>query len=524
MRNEAAMSGGLPEAARAPRSAGRGSLLVLAMLLALALVLFWPSIAGLAELWSHPERRTYQHGYLIAAIALWLLYRERRRVAANAEGPSPALLLLAAVGGVAWAVAWNAGLQVVHFLLWPAVFWTAAAGALGLRAGGVLLLPVAYLYFAMPVWDALTPALQGATVLANNLFATVIGMPVLIEGNYIHIPEGSFEIAGGCSGLNYLIVGLAIAALLGEVNRDRPGRRLLLIAIGGGLALVSNWLRVFIIIFAGHVTDMDHYLVRVDHYNFGWVLYAFVLMLFFYVARKLPDSPVVPAADPSVATPARGLRPTPVMAAVVALGLGPLLAGSLRLTGAEADAHDVAVGVGQVELKDAVEWHSAPAIGDWVPVFPGAHAESLVEYSRGESRITAYTATYLRQSQGRELIGHDSRVEGGSRGRLALSGPMLASTDPVIEAMEAEWRGTGASSALIWWTYRIGSRDFTSGLRAQLWYGLASLWSDPVSAIVALRSECRPDCAQARLVLQDFAAVALPELLATAGRTGESLE
>ena len=101
----------LPEAARAVRSAGLGWLLVLAMFLLLALVLFWPSIAALAELWSHPERRTYQHGYLIGAIALWLLYRERQRIAAAVEHPSPALLVLAAIGSVAWAVAWNAGLQ-----------------------------------------------------------------------------------------------------------------------------------------------------------------------------------------------------------------------------------------------------------------------------------------------------------------------------------------------------------------------------------------------------------------------------
>jgi exosortase/archaeosortase family protein len=352
----------------------------------------------------------------------------------------------------------------------------------------------------------------------------MIGMPVLIDGNYIHIPEGTFEIAGGCSGLNYLIVGLAIAALLGEVNRDRPGRRILLVVIGGGLAIASNWLRVFIIIYAGHVTDMDHYLVRVDHYNFGWVLYAFVLALFFYIARKLPESK---AADgpvlPPVPSPGGPSIAYGAFAAVV-LVLGPWLTGSMRLTGSDEPAAGAGAGVSQMEVLQSLEWQPAPAIGDWVPVFPGADAESLVEFARGESRVTAYTATYLRQSQGRELVGHDSRIEGLAPGQLTLSGVRIAATGPGISAIEARWHSAGGANALIWWTYRVGSRDFTNGLRAQLWYGLASLWSDPVSAIVALRSECRPDCEQARIVLQDFAAKALPELLAAASRRGDSLE
>ncbi|MGE3906711.1 MAG: exosortase A [Reyranellaceae bacterium] len=518
------MSDGVLHAAS--RGASLRPLVVLALLVAVALVAFWPSISALMELWSHPEWRTYQHGYLIAVITLWLLFRERQRIANAVGRPSPGMLIIASAGAVAWAIAWNAGLQVVHFLLWPVILWAAVTGALGKQAGRALAPPIAYLYFAIPIWDALTPGLQSATVLANKVLAMVVGMPVLIEGNFIHIPEGSFEIAGGCSGLNYLVVGLAIAALLGEVNQDRPRRRLLLMAIGGALAIASNWLRVFIIIYVGHITDMDHYLVRVDHYNFGWVLYAFVLALFFYIARKLPEAKAAAGADPDLpqvpSTDGRSI--VYAVFATVIVALGPWLAGNLRLAGTDELAAGAGVGVSQIELPQSLEWQPAPAIGDWIPIFPGAEAESLVEFTQGESRVTAYTATYLRQAQGRELIGHDSRIEGLVPGRLTKSGVRIAATGPGISAMEAHWRSTGGSDAVIWWTYRIGSRDFTNGLRAQLWYGLASLWSDPVSAIVALRSECRPDCGQARQVLHDFAADALPGLLAAASRRGESLE
>jgi exosortase A len=498
-------------------------LLVVAALVLAAVAAFWPSMEAIAALWSHPERRTYQHGYLIAALALWLLFRSRGQLVAATSAPVPALLALAAAGSICWLVAYRAGLQAVHVLLWPVVLWAAMTGALGLRAGRILLAPVAFLYFALPVWDALIPLLQQGTVLANRLLGTVFGVPMLIEDTLVHIPEGSFEIAGGCSGLNYFIVGIAIAGLLGEINGDSARRRLLLLAISGALAIASNWLRVFIIIYAGHVTDMTHYLVRVDHYNFGWVLYAFVLGVFFLIVRRLPDSNPERAA-PGNRSAAMSPRMPAALAALAGLALGWMVSVTADLGQARDNADNGQAGRRDIDDVRFGPWQPGPAMGDWVPVFPGADAESLVDFTREGERIGVYTATYLRQAQGRELIGHDSRVQGSGSGRLAMHNVRAIAGAIPMEAIEAEWRSASGSRALLWWTYRVGSSEFTSGLRAQLWYGLASLWSEPVSAVVAMRAECRPDCEQARSSLQEFAAEALPAMLTAASRTGVSLE
>jgi len=498
-------------------TASRGPLWVSLGLVALAIAVFWPSVAALAELWSHPERRTYQHGYLIAAIAFWLLYRERGRLAAAVSAPAWPMLAVAALGGFAWAVAWNASLQVLHFLIWPAVLWSALTGAFGWRAGRVLLLPVGFVYFAMPIWDALTPLLQIATVKANEVLALLAGMPVIIEDTLVHIPEGSFEIAGGCSGLNYLIVGLAIATLLGEVNRDTPRRRVTLIAIGAAMAIASNWLRVFIIIYAGHASDMTHYLVRVDHYNFGWVLYAFVLAGFFLIARRLPvaDRPAGMEAQPA----RFHASPAVLIAAVAAVGLGPAVSHASTFV-AVRTARPHGVGVSVLDIDVADRWRAMPASGDWVPVFPGADAESLVEFSSGTETVAAYTATYLRQAQGRELIGHDSRVEGSGRGRLAIRGSRRVRSEPAIDVIEGEWRDAGGGSSLLWWTYQVGALRFTNGLAAQLYYGLAALRKPPISSVVVLRVACRRDCDQARQSLESYSADLLPQLLAASVHGG----
>ena len=45
---------------------------------------------------------------------------------------------------------------------------------------------------------------------------------------------------------------------------------------------------MFIIIVAGDLTDMQHYLVRVDHSVFGWVVFAVAMVAFLLLAGRRP--------------------------------------------------------------------------------------------------------------------------------------------------------------------------------------------------------------------------------------------
>ena len=41
-----------------------------------AVILLWPTMESLLRQWTDGENRTYTHGPLIAAISLWLIWRE----------------------------------------------------------------------------------------------------------------------------------------------------------------------------------------------------------------------------------------------------------------------------------------------------------------------------------------------------------------------------------------------------------------------------------------------------------------
>ncbi|HWK52072.1 MAG TPA: archaeosortase/exosortase family protein, partial [Steroidobacter sp.] len=46
-------------------------------LLVLGFLLFWPTTAALIEQWEDTIRRSYTHGYLIVAMSLWMVWRNR---------------------------------------------------------------------------------------------------------------------------------------------------------------------------------------------------------------------------------------------------------------------------------------------------------------------------------------------------------------------------------------------------------------------------------------------------------------
>ena len=58
------------------------------------------------------------------------------------------------------------------------------------------------------------------------------------------------------------------------------------------LSLLANWVRVYVIIEAGYLTNMQHYLVRVSHYWFGWGVFALALVGFFWLTTWFTNAAV----------------------------------------------------------------------------------------------------------------------------------------------------------------------------------------------------------------------------------------
>ena len=466
------------------RAAGSIAIVVLGFLL------FWPTTASLIEQWEDTVRRTYTHGYLLVAIVLWLLWRNR---VLWADAPvRPCLLAFAGVLGasVVWLISLRAAVQIVHQVLLPLIIFGAFASCYGWQAARRLSLTFALLYFAVPVWDAFTPLLQTASVMAVQFLLRVVSIPAFVSGNVFTLPAGSLEVADGCAGLHFFVVGLTIAALYGEINHDSLWTRIKLMAFAVVLAMLTNWVRIFIIAIAAQATDMQHYLVREEHYSFGWALFAVTLVIFFLVVRRWPAAPE-PQATASTGAPITWLG-----AALACVGL--LFAPVWQHIDDNIAADDALV---QVLPKDVSGWTAArDTQSDWQPVFSGADVTERATFTRTGNSVEAFAATYKDQHQGKELMGFGNSLEGESlqvRRRGSAEHPFL----------EMEATDSSGESWLLWYSYRLDERWFDRPLALQVQYGIGALMGAPMSSIVAFRTPCNgADCTEARATLQDFTA------------------
>ena len=481
-------------------------------------LLLWfcvPTISSLHRLWLGYN---YSHGYIVLGLAALLLIRELRRAPLEPLDPSWAGLAFF-VAAVALAVLGHGSttMLVLHAIA-PALLASFVWALCGTKNARRLAPSLAYLYFAIPVWDLVTPALQHLTVSVVSAWIRVAGVPAYIEGNFIHLPSGSFEVEGGCAGLRYAMVALALAAFTNLWHRRPPASSMLMVSAALLLALFSNWLRVFTIVVAGYLTDMQHFLIARDHDDFGWLLFVFVCAApLVWLNRTLQPgrqgSPTPTAAADSAMPLGRG-KPIVAFAACAFLGLGIWL--NDRFSAEDASP----VGVLALRAPEVAGWQR---IGDWDdvrrPLFAGPRAETAVWYADDDARIGAYMAHYASQRQEAELVYSGNKPE-GERGRILADRPiaLTVASGSQLPFVELEVADPGGERRLVWVGLRVAGETASSRLAAKALQLAAGLHGRHDAEAIVLTATCSPDCARARSALSRFSEAAAELLYEHAAR------
>jgi len=480
--------------------------LILALTCLVTLV-YWPSAAVYAAQWADFVNITYTHGWLIVAVCLALIVRERHAIAAAEWRSWPAARLALAVCIFVWLVCYRANNQDLHITVFPALLWLAIASAFGRQVAVLLAFPVAFFYFAVPSWSEIAVPLQSLTVVAVQALLRITGPAAIISGDLIHIPNGTFRIEQGCNGLHFLIVGLAIAALHGELRRDPWRVRAAQLVLMTWLALLANWVRVYTVIERGYLTDMQTYLVRVSHYWFGWGVFAVALALFFWVTEHFGPTPRARLSAPVPKEPALARDQWRAVAVTIAiLVVLPAVSMMLRtLNPPRPLAADLAPVPPTGWTPTALDAHSS-----WTPQFVKPDREERRAFTDQTGTVVeAYTVLYRTQSQEAKLYGSRSSIFGSDlrpyyQDDFTTPGGGAFRESAVSDRAGSHW--------LIWWRYEVAQRPFVSPLVSQLWYGLEATVSNPPERLVALRAVCAPDCTAARHVLQGIVAKSKPRL------------
>jgi EpsI family protein len=482
--------------------------------LVLALLCFWPSWVSFAAVWSTDG---FSHGWAIAGLTCWLVWRHRRRLTPSQGEPDAALLLALAALSMLWLAAAVAHVRVMELTLVTSVILVWALAMVG-RVGAKAVASIgATFLLAVPVWPVLIAVLRPLTVAGSGAFLWLIRIPAEIDGDVITIASGSFLVEDGCAGLRYLLASLTLAVFYAHLLLRAWPLRFAAVGLAAVIAIVGNWIRVTVLVIIGHVSQMRSVFIE-DHLWMGWVVFCLGMIPFFLIAERMRvrgeraggavlDERAAPGPEGGerVGGPPAGLLRRALAATGVAV-LGPLVylvVGALPQPAPSLLELDSLSGGGR--------WmpvHGGGAVRSfgWEPAFRGAdeHATLAFRLSGGDDTVYADRLAYLDQRQGAELIGYGNAIAQDSllvRDAVAVV-PHAGRTARWIRQAIVR---TPETPILVWYWYRIGGVETFSERRAKLLEPVAFLRRRPAAEVVALSAPCSAEsCQEAARTLASF--------------------
>ena len=243
------------------------------MVAAMLILLFAGGLHQMVAEWSSEE---YSHGYMIPFVAQLLVWQRL-----------PALMSLSLrgswIGFVALALslfAWLLGELISLFTMleygFLFGFYGLVLAAIGVRGTRLLVAPLAYLLFMIPLPNFLMANLsQQLQLISSKLGVMVVrafDISVYLEGNVIDLGIYKLQVVEACSGLNYLFPLMSFGFLLACLYRGAFWQRALLFLSTVPITILMNSFRIGVI---GVLVDR-YGIAQAEgflHYFEGWLIF-----------------------------------------------------------------------------------------------------------------------------------------------------------------------------------------------------------------------------------------------------------
>lgn len=203
-------------------------------------------LVALVRQWASDDN--YSHGFFVIPLAAFFAW-ERRAALRSAERRPSAFGAVIVAGSLLLFVAGTFGAEL--FLTRVSLIGVIAGSILfiwGRHQFRTLLFPVAFLLLMIPlpaiIFNQIAFPLQLLASEAGESVIAAAGIPVLREGNVLHLPARSLEVAEACSGIRSLVSLLMLAIVLGYFTEKRTSSRVLIVLAAVPIAIVANASRV----------------------------------------------------------------------------------------------------------------------------------------------------------------------------------------------------------------------------------------------------------------------------------------
>ncbi|GKT07868.1 exosortase A [Desulforhabdus sp. TSK] len=221
---------------------------VVLILTALGVCLYFRVVAEMVEDWSNDPN--YSHGFLVPLFSAYLVWEQRSRLKSmNFHGSwlgLPVLLL-----GIGMLILGEIGAE---YLTTRTSLIVMLSGLvlfnLGVQAFKLWSFPLFFLVFMIPLpvilFNAITFPLQNLAAQNAAWALDLLGVPVLLDGNVLHLSHYSLGVTEACSGIRSLVSLLMIAVVWGYFAFKSIGPRLLLAIAAVPITIAANSVRVIV--------------------------------------------------------------------------------------------------------------------------------------------------------------------------------------------------------------------------------------------------------------------------------------
>lgn len=390
------------------------------------------------------------------------------------------------------------------------ISWPIFIGAtINLQAANKILLPMLLIGTVFPAWYLFTPYLQTMTLHVSTLMTTPFSIPMFIEGNFITIPGGIIHVAGGCAGIKYLQTLMSLAVIFLLIYPIKL-RYIPLVFITTLLAaLVTNWLRVFILILIGHHLGVDHP-IMIDHDWLGWLVFIMVLPGWLWVLNQKRFRPNQPSDKNANLFSAPSNASWQVPKATIAI----LICGLIWITpallnqSAQSTSADTQIAIDTTQVADRVFPSSLASFSlqngldhqDWQPVFYGHDVKIAGIYRKGNIRIDSMAIGYSREMQGEELSNGNNEILDSE-----VYGKIIGSASGIDNwAITQGNHLVSNQSRIVFYQYRSGDYATASTLRFKLKQASELLTQRELPLIVMYSMICEQNCSKQQKILEAF--------------------
>ncbi|MGH8728007.1 MAG: exosortase A, partial [Burkholderiales bacterium] len=393
-------------------------LALVALCFAALLITYWPTAQSMFAIWRRSD--TFAHGVLVAPLSAYLIWTRRKSVALLVPAPEFLPLSLLAAAASVWLVSNIAGVLVLEqysfVAMAPLLVWI----VLGSGVAKTLAFPLFFLLFAVPAGEILTPPLMEITANFTVFMLSASGIPVHREGLFFAIPSGKWTIVEACSGLRYLIASVTLGCLFAYLTYQRWQKRIIFVAACAVVPIAANCVRAYLIVMIGHLSDMN-LATGVDHLVYGWLFFAVMIGLLFWVGSRFRDRSVQTIA--AVRTQRLSARKT---AAAAFCASAVLLAAPAYAAYSRTANDDGTFALSSPESGNG--WIKAPGSEfEFSPQFLNARASLRENYRKGGDNVGLFVAYYRNQRE---------------------HGEMISSQNVVVASEDKGWRKIGETDAV----------------------------------------------------------------------------